>query len=73
MQPTTQDNYNAMVQILAEMVTSYFSTHKRSAKASVDERTIQYICAQLEREDDEFADFELTAQLLGTRDFRQIA
>lgn len=73
MQPTTLDNYNTMVQILAEMITSYFSTNKRSVKASVDESTLQYIRAQLEREDEEIADFELTAQLLGTRDFRQIA
>lgn len=73
MQPTTQDSYSTMVQILAEMVTSYFSTNKRSAKASVDESTLLYIRAQLEREDDEIANFELTAQLLGTRDFRQIA
>ncbi|UFJ40381.1 hypothetical protein LOK74_20485 [Brevibacillus humidisoli] len=68
------DSYTAMIQILAEMVTSFLSTNqKRKKRSQINESIRLHILALLDQEAEELADFELTAELLGTREFRQIA
>ncbi|GIO32874.1 MULTISPECIES: hypothetical protein [Paenibacillus] len=74
MQLTVADNYQTMIELLSELVKRHLTQPaRRSARAKVDEQTLLFVNAFLEQEDDEQADFELTAELLGTREFRRIA
>ncbi|MBE5393856.1 hypothetical protein HT747_01480 [Brevibacillus borstelensis] len=74
LQLRVDDSYTAMIQILAEMVTSFLSTNqKRKKQSQINESIRRHILVLLDQEAEEYADFELTAELLGTREFRQIA
>ncbi|QHW32238.1 hypothetical protein GZH47_16465 [Paenibacillus rhizovicinus] len=74
MQLTVADNYQTTIEILATLVKDYLAKpERRFALAKVDERMFLLITAILEQEDDEQAEFELTAELLGTPEFRRIA
>lgn len=68
------DSYTAMIQILAGMVTSFLSIKpKRKKQSQMNDSIRRHILVLLDQEAEEYADFELTAELLGTREFRQIA
>jgi len=74
MQLAVADNYQTMIGLLSELVMRHLAEPaRRFARPKVDEETFLLISAVLEQEDDEQADFELTAELLGTREFKQIA
>lgn len=74
MQLTTQDNYQTMVGILAEMITRFLPRLQRQMKfAKVNEQTFQLVSSILEQEDEEQVDFEMIVELLGTQHFKQIA
>ncbi|NEW09740.1 hypothetical protein GK047_27850 [Paenibacillus sp. SYP-B3998] len=74
MQLTVADNYQTTIEILAALVKDYLAKPvRRVALAKVDEQMFLLVSAALELEDDEQAEFELTAELLGTREFRRIA
>ncbi|SED13050.1 hypothetical protein [Paenibacillus sp. GP183] len=73
-QAAATSNFETMIDILAAMVTNYLSTtSKRKKAAVVDNRLIQWINARIELEEEEQADAELTANLLGTKEFKRIA
>ncbi|MDB5054120.1 MAG: hypothetical protein JWM44_2170 [Bacilli bacterium] len=73
-QAAATSNFETMIEILAAMVTNYLSTtSKRQKVAIVDNRAIQWINAWIELEEEEHADAELTAKLLGTTEFKRIA
>ncbi|MCM3593526.1 hypothetical protein M4D58_23160 [Brevibacillus borstelensis] len=68
------DSYTAMIQILAGMVTSFLSIKpKRKKQSQMNDSIRRHILVLLDQEAEEYADFELTAELLGTREFQQIA
>lgn len=74
MQLTVADNYLTMIELLAGLVKRHLAQPVRKpTRAKVDERTFLLVSAALEQEDEAFTDWELTAELLGSREFRKIA
>ena len=74
MQLTVTDNYLTMIELLAGLVKRHLTQPaKKSALSKVDERTLLLVSAVLEQEDEDLTDWELTAELLGSREFRKIA
>ena len=74
MKQTTDSGYETTVSILAEMVKSFLASQAIITKTSkVSKVTFLRVSVLLQREDEDWVDFELTAELLGTRDFKQIA
>jgi hypothetical protein len=74
MQLTVTDNYLAMIELLAGLVKRHLAQPVRKLTlAKVDERTFLLVSAALEQEDEDLTDWELTAELLGSREFRKIA
>jgi hypothetical protein len=73
MQLAIADNYQTMIELLSGLVKRHLSNPaKRFSRAKVNERTFLLVSTVLEQEDDEHTDFELTAELLGTREFKQL-
>jgi hypothetical protein len=74
MKLTANDNYLTMIELLAGLVKRHLTQPvQKPACAIVDERTLLLVNAILEQEDDEKADWELTAELLGSWEFKKIA
>lgn len=74
MQLTAANSYTTMIGLLAGLVKHHLSQPvKRFTRAKADERTFLLITAALEQEDEDLTNWELTAELLGSRDFREIA
>jgi hypothetical protein len=74
MQQAADSSYQTMVTILAEMVKSFLSSTPSPVKPSkVSKFTSLRVSILLQREDEELADNELTAELLGTQEFKKIA
>lgn len=71
---TANDNYLTMIELLAGLVKRHLAQPvQKPTYAIVDERTLLLVNAILEQEDDEKADWELTAELLGSWEFKKIA
>ncbi|MHA6481649.1 hypothetical protein ACX1C1_07070 [Paenibacillus sp. strain BS8-2] len=71
---TITDNYLTMIEMLSGIVKRHLAKpSKKPARAQIDDRTFLLVSEALEQEDDEQTDFELTAELLGTQEFRRIA
>jgi|GEM_PF-4194666 len=74
MQLTVTDNYLTMIELLAGLVKRHLAQPaKKPALAKADERTLLLVSAVLEQEDEDLTDWELTAELLSSREFRKIA
>ncbi|TDF88858.1 hypothetical protein [Paenibacillus piri] len=70
----TDSNYETTVAILAEMVRNFLAGESSVVKTSkVSKVTFLRVSVLLQRETEDSVDFELTAELLGTQEFRQIA
>jgi hypothetical protein len=74
MQQAKDDSYQTMVNILAELVRGFLSsTPRQETPREVSRITFLRVSVLLQQEDEDWADFELTAELLGTRDFKRLA
>ena len=74
MQLTVADNYLTMIDLLAELVKRNLAQPvTKLTRAKVNEHTFLLVSAALEQEDEASVDRELTAGLLGSREFRKIA
>jgi hypothetical protein len=69
-----ESNYESMITILAGMVKSFLaSTPNPKKQSKVSRFTSLRVSILLQREDEDWADFELTSELLGTHEFKKIA